>query len=130
MKRRAFILTASSVAIGLPIAYYFTKNNNQANPLIIPVILSGFCEQKTLQAIGNSYRVLVPEENEKQKLIDIILGVEDGKKLNISDKYAIKELVNKKVHEDFLAHQTITIKGWVISKTEARQCALFSFSQI
>jgi hypothetical protein len=131
MKRRSFIIAASSVAVGLPAAYYVNRQNNAVNPLATPDLLGRFCSQKTLHAIGNSYRTLVPEENEKQKLIDIILTDDtNGKKIKISDTAGIEELVTKKVQQDFLANKTMIIKGWVISKTEARQCALFSFPQI
>jgi hypothetical protein len=130
MKRRTFIIAASSVAVGLPVVYYTAKQKNQINPLIKPDLLGRFCDEKTLWIIGSNYRVLVPQENEKQKLTDLILTDKNGKKIKASDRFGVEELVNKKVNADFLTNETIVINGWVISKTEARQCALFSFSQI
>ncbi len=130
MKRRSFIIAASSLAVGLPVAYYGSTQKNKSNPLITPDLLGRFCDEKTLQEIGNTYRAMMPEENEKQKLTDLILIDINGKKIKASDRSGIEDLVAKKVHEDFLAHKTMIIKGWVISKTEARQCALFSFPQI
>jgi hypothetical protein len=129
MKRRTFIITASSVAVALPVTYYVAKQKNQPNPLITPDLLGRFCDEKTLYAIGTSYRTLVPDENDKQKLMDLVLTDANGKKIKTSDRAGIEEMVNKKVHEDFVTHNTMIIKGWVISKTEARQCALFSFPQ-
>jgi hypothetical protein len=130
MKRRSFIIAASSVAVALPVAYYVNKQKNVTNPLTTPDLLGRFCNPKTLHAIGNSYRTLVPEENEKQKLIDIILTDSNGGKIKTSSNADIEELVAKKVQQDFLTNKTMIIKGWVISATEARQCALFSFPQI
>jgi hypothetical protein len=128
MKRRLFIITASSVAASLPVVYYINKQKRQGNPLTTTDLLGSFCDDKTLQAIGNSYRTLMPQENEKQKLIDIILLDAKGKKFKTSNSTDLKELITRKVNEDFLTDNTMIIKGWVISKTEARQCALFSFA--
>ena len=128
MKRRSFIVAASSVAVGLPVAYYVNKQKRLSNPLTTPSLLISFCDEKALKEIGNSYRKLVQEENEKQKLTDIILTDKNGVKINATDKGRIEKTIIKKVHEDFLSGDTVIIKGWLISKTEARQCALFSFS--
>jgi hypothetical protein len=37
-------------------------------------------------------------------------------------------LIDKKVRKDFKEDKLQVIKGWVISTTEARQCALFSLT--
>ncbi len=128
MKRRAFIVTASIVAAGLPLAYYISKKTGQVNPLTKPDLLSAFCEEVTLKEIGVNYRNLVPQENEKQKLIDLILEDGDGNKINPSNWKKIEGFLVKKIHEDFLANKVVDIKGWVLSITEARQCALFSLT--
>ena len=128
MKRRLFIATTSIAAIGLPIAYYFKKNLSKGDPLTTAEMLSYFCDERLLKEIGSAYRKLVPAENEKQKLTDLLLSETDGKKLKASDSSAIEELLTKKIHEDFIAQRTIIVKGWIISVTEARQCALFSLT--
>lgn len=127
MKRRLFIATTSIAVIGLPVAYYFKKNMGKGDPLTTADMLSHFCDARTLKDIGLTYRKLVPAENEKQKLTDILLINKEGKKLKPSDESAIEKLISEKIHEDFLTHQTLVLNQWVISVTEARQCALFSF---
>jgi len=42
---------------------------------------------------------------------------------------AIHEYFNTKTVEDFNTGQTVIINGWVLSRTEARQCALFAILQ-
>jgi hypothetical protein len=128
MKRRTFIATTTIAAIGLPVAYYIKKRISKGNPVTTTALLSHFCDERELKEIGAAYRTLVPAENEKQKLTDLILTTTDGKKLNASDWSHIEDLVSQKVHEDFLNHKVIIVKGWVISTTEARQCALFSLT--
>jgi len=128
MKRRTFIATATITAIGLPVAYYIKKRISKGDPLTTAEMLSHFCDEAALKEIGIAYRTLVPAENEKQKLTDLVLTLNDGKKINASNWSAVEELVAKKIHDEFVSEQVITVKGWVISKTEARQCALFSLA--
>ena len=128
MKRRTFIATATITAIGLPVAYYVKKRFSKGDPLTTAEMLSHFCDESALKEIGAAYRILVPAENEKQKLTDIILTDTSGQKVKASDWQAVEEIVAKKIHNDFMSQELIIVKGWVISKTEARQCALFSLT--
>ena len=128
MKRRAFIFSASIAAVGLPVAYYIKKCRSETDILTTSDFLSRFCDEQTIRDIGIKYRTIVPGENEKQKLTDLILTDLNGKKIKSSNRSGIANLVAKKNHEDFSAFKTIILQGWVISITEARQCALFSLS--
>lgn len=71
---------------------------------------------------------MTPAENEKKKLTDLLLAGNDGKLTGESDNEAVFELIDKKVRNDFKEDKLQVIKGWVISTTEARQCALFSLT--
>jgi ribosomal protein S8E len=126
MKRRNFIISASVVTVGLPVAYYIQKHKWNQDPVSMPDLLGRFCEEKILKKIGTKYRQLVPAENEKRKLTDLILTDISGKKIKTSDKLHIIELIDQKIHEEFAAYNIMIIDGWVITTTEARQCALFS----
>ncbi|WP_462248497.1 hypothetical protein [Ferruginibacter sp.] len=126
MKRRIFITAASIITVGLPVAYYIGKQKNQTNPLITPEFLLNFCDEKILNDIGAAYKLQVPEENEKKKLVDLILTDNKGLKIDASEWHNVKEHVSKKIHEEFADNKTIILKGWIITITEARQCALFS----
>ena len=128
MNRKSFIITASTIAIGLPVAYYIKKHRWYDNPVAIPDELSNFCNEKTMREMGITYRSQVPAENRKEKLKDLILTDNTGKKITNSDKLVLAEFINQKTREDFLAYKTITLKGWIISITEARQCALLSLT--
>lgn len=127
MKRKSFIISAATVAIGVPLVYYY-RNNHNYNPLYTPGLLSTFCSERTLKEIGVEYRKLVPHENEVQKLKTILLTDQSGKKIKNSDKDGIAKLINDKMHDEFINAKVLIINDWVISITEARQCALISFS--
>jgi hypothetical protein len=131
MKRRNFILISSAVVLAVasvPVYRYYKKKSRFYNPLVTPDDLSRFCDEGTIREIGLSYRNMVPAENDKKKLTDILLTSDDGKITGSSDNVAVFELIDKKIKKDFKEYQLQVIKGWVISTTEARQCALFSLT--
>jgi len=129
MKRRNFIIGATIVGVGLPTSYYIKKHYWKSGEAVFtPDTLSNFCGEGTLREIGEEYRQRVPAENDKQKLTDLILADKTGKQFSSSDKVNINEFIEKKNQEEFLAFNSITLKGWIISITEARQCALLSLT--
>ncbi len=131
MKRRKFIWIGSAVVLAVasvPAYQYYKKKSKFYNPLVTPNELSRFCDEGIIRDIGLSYRNMTPAENEKKKLKDLLLTGDDGKQTKESDNEAVFELIDKKVRKDFKEDKLQVIKGWVISTTEARQCALFSLT--
>jgi hypothetical protein len=129
MKRKKFIIGAAvATAVGLPAVFYYQKSKKGYNTPEMPGMLALFCDEKTLKEIGAVYREKMPAENDKQKLTDILLTNAGGRHLKNTDKSAVSELLNAKTKEDFSKFNIFTLKGWVISQTEARQCALFSLT--
>ena len=130
MKRRKFIVTALLALASLPFVYYFKIRRIPENSLSTPYMLSLICNQSVLLEIGKSYRSMVPEENQYKKLSELILTDMSGQKLQTSNATKIDKWINNKIKEDFISSQILIIKGWMISKTEARQCAIFSSTSI
>lgn len=128
MKRRSFILTACAAAITIPIINYSWLQTDQHDPLSYPVDLGKFCNEDSICGIGKKYRNLNPKENLKEELTGLLMSDISDNRINLSDKSRLKDFLNKKIHEDFSDYRTIVINGWVISITEARQCALYSIN--
>ncbi len=130
MKRRFFILSAATVGVGLPVAYYIKEKSSDknSNPLFIPQLLSTFCSEHMLKNIGKNYMLQVPDENGKTILQDLLLTDNSGKKTKATATDEVAALMNNKMNADFTAANTLVLNGWVLSKTEARQCALFSLT--
>lgn len=101
MKRRKFIClsAATAAAISLPMAGCNTAANE-------PEMLSALTNEKTLREIGLAYLQQNPAENNEGTL----------RKLT----------GNANPQQDFINGNIIVIRGWVISLTEARQCALLT----
>lgn len=112
MKRRNFILLTMAGAWLAP-----SCNPHEASTLSRPLFLSTICDPSTIRHIGKSYRTTVPAEAKEDKLTNLIT------ENNGNDQ---PQQIDQKIRQDYAAGNTLTIDGWVISVTEARQCALYS----
>lgn len=100
MKRRKFILLslAATGAASLPFA--------GCSPHDAPEMLSKLCDEKTMREIGREYLAKHPAENNRD---------------------ALKKLTRPAdIRAEFSNGNVVVIKGWVLSLTEARQCALLT----
>jgi hypothetical protein len=132
MKRRTVILAgiAATAAIAIPLMKYRSDCISTNDPLMRPTVLTNFCDEKTIREIGDRYRMQVPEENKEEKLRELLLSDEKKtKKIGIPDDETISDLLNKKVNDEFKEGDIVIEDGWILSKTEARQCALFSLAE-
>ncbi len=127
MKRRTFLIgTAVAVtAVAIPLTYSeCNKKKSIVNPWTTPLVLSHIGDEKLLKEIGEEYRIKVPEENSKEKLMSFLKT--DAIKSTNADE--ISQLLEKRDQSDFKNGKVKVIKGWILSETELRQCALFSLS--
>ena len=127
MDRRSFlqISAVSAVAISLPMVHCKPKTNDL---LEFPGTLSSICDEKTIRDIGQAYLQKFPGENKSFRLQKLLLEGQESKG-NADNADAIAAMLEKKIKDDFRTSQTIILKGWVLSLTEARQCALFSLTR-
>jgi hypothetical protein len=71
---------------------------------------------EAVREIGEAYRRLVPAESDRATL-ETVLRVE---------LRAARSSNEDPVRADFAAGRVIVVRDWMLSHTEARQCALFS----
>jgi hypothetical protein len=123
MKRKNFILmtAAGLAAISIPFAYSYLKDDEYNNLLAQPVSLSFIWDNQTINEIGNKYRLQVPHENKERALVGELLADTDTDNLTLS--------LDEKIIKDFKTGNIIIVDGWILSITEARQCALSSTIQ-
>lgn len=114
MKRRNFVLlaTAAAAAVAIPVGYHYLRKPVFNQALAHPESLSMIWEPDTIRAVGESYRTIAPEERREDVLV----------KLLSEQPSALEE----KIKDDFRKGDMVLVDGWILSKTEARQCALFS----
>lgn len=116
MKRRSFIILGSAgvAALSIPAAFYFFDDIEYDPILAEPRSLSMIWDTETIKAVGDQYRLQIPSEKSEMSLIKLL-------------KAAAPELEDI-IKKDFETGNTVIIDGWILSTTEARQCALFSIT--
>jgi len=125
MKRRNFIQLSAftAAAISFPLLHSCRSAVNE-NAISQPGFLSRLFDKETIKEVGKSYLQKSPQENSEDKLVQLLAN-----NSNTTDEKAIHEYLDKTIRNDFETGNTITVKGWVLAITEARQCALFSLLQ-
>jgi hypothetical protein len=131
MKRRKFIKATiiGGAAIGLIIFFNWQKGSKWKKlPLMVPGVLSRFCDEETLRIIGETYLKNSPSENSKTKLSNLISNGISKTILDSNDYDEISRQLEMKVRQDFVLERLIVVNGWILSETEVYQCALISLS--
>ena len=113
MKRRSFIqnTAAASVAAFVP-AGLLAAPAAGWQMLAHPEVLSIIGEQEA-RAVGRTYRNTFTAHDSPVELAEAI-------------RRDVTRSLSEQAGIDFAEGRTITLNGWVLSLTEARQCALFS----
>lgn len=118
MKRRNFILL-SATAIGASYWYLNYYHQDYHSSIVEPESLSYIWDTETIITIGKYYRKQHPVEDSERSLIKLLHADTNDDIIGIA---ALK----KGIKNDFEIGNTVMIDGWILSVTEARQCALFS----
>ncbi|MES1217459.1 MAG: hypothetical protein ABUT20_18265 [Bacteroidota bacterium] len=128
MKRRQFIGLSAYVAAAVAIPFLEScSTGNSGTAISEPPVLLHMLNAKSVIETGQAYLKQFPDENTKDKLKQLLLDTNST--IASSDANAIHAWFDKKAVEDFTTGQTVTVNGWVLSRTEARQCALYSILQ-
>lgn len=121
MQRRTFIHLSAYTALALTLPLADGCSSSPENIASRPFLFSELADKKTIAEAGIAYRKQFPKENDKKTLSNLLIGAKGSQ-----DKSAIEKHLDALVLDDFKTGKTITAAGWVLSVTEARQCALYS----
>jgi hypothetical protein len=113
VNRRQFLgMTAAGAALSLTrLRGAELGESHHAHTLASPELLS-VVGPVEVRDIGRAYRTLVPAESDRDVL-----------EAALRDARTSPDAMAR---ADFAAERTVVVRGWVLSRTEARQCALFS----
>ena len=73
--------------------------------------------------IGDLYREQIPEERTEGELVTALL------KRGSDENFAGTEFMDEQVRMDYEQEDIVILQGWMLSRTEVRQCALLSLIQ-
>lgn len=126
MDRKRFLWYAAAGAASIYLPLYGCNGGKVPKSILQPELLSHFCNEKTLRAIGEDYRRVVASENDADQLKGALLTDSEGRTLAGSTDEQITRALQARMILDFKSGRVFVLQGWVLSQTEARQCALFS----
>jgi len=126
MQRRLFIRLSAYTAAALTVPLV-SGCHQKMDIASQPQFFSHLVDAKTIAEIGQAYRKTKQEEDSGDKLRSLLLG--DSTQSIPPDNTAISTMLVAKAKNDFKIGNIAVVKGWVLSVTEARQCALFSILQ-
>jgi hypothetical protein len=124
MERRSFVKLSAFTALALTLPFAESCSSGSIEMAVAqPLLFSHLVDVKAIKETGLAYRKIHTAEDDKRKLFQLLLSDSDRAKLS---KDEIQTLLDKQVTNDFKTGNIVMVKGWVMSQTEARQCALFS----
>lgn len=129
MNRRSFIVASILSLLGISTfsLVRWTRHSREDKALAEPKFLSLLCDKSTIRMLGRAYLQLKPDETKDNILLNDLLAEETHKVfLNQEDVAMVESHIEDRIVQDFGTDNIVMVQGWVLSVTEARQCALFS----
>ena len=121
MKRRKFLWIALATAglLGLGGWLFRSQIKRKNESLWTPSTLSQICSREKLLELGRKYRLTKKDVDPFTMEEQLLQGYDS----NLQSREAY---LRWKSDEDFIKGDTLLIDGWLLSETEAQQCALLS----
>jgi len=127
MQRRVFIQMSAYTAAALALPFTNGCAAKSMDAEAQPLFFSHLVDAKTIVEAGRAYRKANQNEDDKNALKSLLLA--GSVSSAAGDDKAIRAMLDSRVNSDFKTGKVTMVNGWVLSLTEARQCALFSILQ-
>jgi hypothetical protein len=130
MRRRHFlrITLAGAAASGMTFSGCEALSGDQQK-LSHPLFLTHFCEEAAILEIGRAYQAMDPAARNANSLAEALLKDVLGASASTKETGRIpSKKIDERIRKDFAENLVVTPAGWVLSRTEARQCALYSLT--
>jgi hypothetical protein len=121
-RRRFLQVTAAGMVAGVTSSACSRGDREDAQALAQPALLEMLGPERARE-IGKQYLAAVPRENSAAALSAAISNSEHR-----TFPWIGSHSIEDRIRDDFAAGRTVVVGGWVLSQTEARQCALYSLS--
>jgi len=124
MKRRNFLVFSALgiTSVAIPIWYYKYRPLSYDGLTLEPEYLSHIMDEQSIYDLGSLYREQTPGERSERELLSLLPAQDE------TSNDALLAEIRKDITVDYENDDVICIDGWILSKTEARQCALFSLN--
>src|SRR5215471_8828826 len=122
MNRRTFLRLTGATAIAIGTSNCAAGSDYDARSLAQPELLATL-GAGPVRAIGARYRSVTPSERDADALRASILA---SRPMRARLLPGASPPIAALIRDDFEQGRTAVLDGWILSVTEARQCALFS----
>ncbi|MGB5404483.1 MAG: hypothetical protein WBN13_10950 [Robiginitalea sp.] len=124
MKRRNFLVFSALgiTSVAIPIWYYKYRPLSYDGLILEPEYLSYIMDGQSIYDLGSLYLEQTPGERSERELLSLLPAQDE------TSNDALLAEIRKDITVDYENDDVICIDGWILSKTEARQCALFSLN--
>jgi hypothetical protein len=105
----------------------FVKPDNYHSPDLLPWKLAHFfLHKESAKVVGLEYLRVVPMEADVQFLADLICSLKEKTRAEFAhaDAQKLRVLLLRQQRQDFERGRIVNVHGWILSRTEARLCAL------
>ena len=128
MKRRDFLRLTAYGGLALGVPFVAGCHAHPANKAIAePPFLMHIFDRKVLIETGKAWLVKYPQENSSSKLEELLISKSPIQ--GSTDAETVHQYFDQECRKDFEQGRIDLVDGWVLSVTEARQCALYSLEE-
>jgi len=125
MRRSEFLQLSAFTAAAISLPFLHSCSPSAGEQVMAkPVFLSRLFDESEIKEAGKAYLQITPAENSEDKLTGLLSG--NGAIASSASEKAIHQYLDQKIKDDFEKGNVVTVKGWILSVTEARQCALYA----
>lgn len=123
-RRRFLQITAAGVVASLTTSACVGDADVDASALERPELLTMLGSER-VRELGTRYRAATPNENTASSLRAAISKTAPR---TLRLPWTPRGSIADQIQDDFASGRTVLVDGWVLSVTEARQCALVSLA--
>jgi hypothetical protein len=129
MTRRAFLAGAALAAAGAGGLLYraATDEGFDADLAQTEAVARLFDELEPARRIGRAYLDDHPDEREERALVRLLEERPGWRGVWHNSPRAVAKLARRTMQREYDTGQTVAVEGWILSRTEARLCALTTF---
>lgn len=122
-----YVLLAAGVSVVGGGTYHYIKQVDLDDPLTIERIRNQFSDvEDSFRLIGEKYLELYPKELTTSSLLNELDKKLSSNQVTLGFFSDLKDLIEQQILLDYEHSEFVDIDGWMLTKTEARLCALIA----
>ena len=127
--RRRFLVGAGRTALGVAAGpLLLAQAGCGPSDTLVDALLAFFEDRAAAEEVGAHYLARFPKEDDATRLVRRLAGSRarqsEWEALAVSDPAAVSDALRERHRDDFREGRIVLLRGWVLSQTEARLCAL------